>query len=48
MTTAPFTFGRDAWRHRGSAMARLGAVPEEPHVPPDMTPSRLAGSSVAA
>jgi ABC-2 type transport system ATP-binding protein len=38
-------FGRDAWRHRGSAMARLGVVPEDPDVAPDMTPSGLAGFS---
>ncbi|MBA3393848.1 MAG: ATP-binding cassette domain-containing protein [Deltaproteobacteria bacterium] len=35
-------FGQDAWTHRASAMARLGVVPEEPDVPPDMTPRALA------
>jgi ABC-2 type transport system ATP-binding protein len=38
-------FGRDAWEHRAAAMARLGVVPEEPDVPPDMTPRALAAFS---
>lgn len=35
-------FDQDAWTHRAAAMARLGVVPEEPDVPPDMTPRALA------
>jgi ABC-2 type transport system ATP-binding protein len=38
-------FGQDAWTHRAAAMARLGIVPEEPDVPPDMTPHALAAFS---
>ena len=38
-------FGQDAWTHRAAAMARLGVVPEEPDVPPDMTPRALAAFS---
>jgi len=38
-------FGQDAWTHRAAAMARLGIVPEEPDVPPDMTPRALAAFS---
>jgi ABC-2 type transport system ATP-binding protein len=38
-------FGADAWTHRAHAMARLGVVPEEPDVPPDMTPRALAAFS---
>ncbi len=30
-------FGEDAWSTRVRAMARVGAVPEEPDVPPEMT-----------
>ena len=30
-------FGVDAWRSRRRAMARVGVVPEEPDVPPEMT-----------
>jgi len=30
-------FGRDAWRTRRHAMRRVGIVPEEPDVPPEMT-----------
>jgi ABC-2 type transport system ATP-binding protein len=30
-------FGEDAWKSRRSAMARVGVVPEEPDVPPEMT-----------
>ncbi|TAM54935.1 MAG: ABC transporter ATP-binding protein [Acidobacteria bacterium] len=30
-------FGEDAWRSRRRAMARVGALPEEPDVPPEMT-----------
>ena len=30
-------FGLDAWRERAAAMARIGVVPEEPDVPPEMT-----------
>jgi ABC-2 type transport system ATP-binding protein len=40
-------FGRDAWRHRATAMARLGIVPEEPDVPLDMTSRGLAAFSAA-
>jgi ABC-type multidrug transport system ATPase subunit len=35
-------FGRDAWRHRASAMARIGVVPEEPDVPSEMSAAALA------
>jgi ABC-2 type transport system ATP-binding protein len=35
-------FGKDAWRHRAAAMARIGVVPEEPDVPADLTPRALA------
>ena len=38
-------FGQDAWTHRAAAMARLGVVPEEPDVPPDMTARSLAAFS---
>ena len=38
-------FGQDAWTHRAAAMARLGVVPEDPDVPPDMTPRALAAFS---
>ncbi len=30
-------FGEDAWHSRRRAMARVGALPEEPDVPPEMT-----------
>ena len=30
-------FGEDAWRSRRRVMARVGALPEEPDVPPEMT-----------
>ena len=30
-------FGEDAWRSRRRAMARVGSLPEEPDVPPEMT-----------
>jgi ABC-2 type transport system ATP-binding protein len=34
-------FGRDAWRERRRAMARVGIVPEEPDAPPDMTAAEI-------
>jgi ABC-2 type transport system ATP-binding protein len=36
-----FLFGDDVWRHRARLMARVGVVPEEPDLPPEMTPTRL-------
>src|SRR6266508_2783332 len=35
-------FGKDAWRTRARAMARVGFVPEEPDAPPAMTARQLA------
>jgi ABC-2 type transport system ATP-binding protein len=35
-------FGRDAWCNRVAAMQRVGVVPEEPDVPPDMTADGVA------
>ena len=35
-------FGEDAWRTRVRAMARVGVVPEEPDVPPEMTATEAA------
>jgi ABC-2 type transport system ATP-binding protein len=35
-------FGEDAWRSRRRAMARVGALPEEPDVPPEMTAAEAA------
>lgn len=34
-------FGRDSWRSRAGAMARVGVVPEEPDAPPAMTARQL-------
>jgi ABC-2 type transport system ATP-binding protein len=34
---AALLFGADAWTTRVAAMARVGAVPEEPDVPPEMS-----------
>jgi ABC-2 type transport system ATP-binding protein len=34
-------FGDDVWVSRSRAMARIGAVPEEPDAPPDMTAGEL-------
>jgi len=39
-------FGADAWTSRVAAMARVGVVPEEPDVPPEMT-ARAAGEFCA-
>ena len=39
-------FGADAWRTRVAAMARIGFVPEESDVPPEMT-ARLAAAFCA-
>jgi ABC-2 type transport system ATP-binding protein len=35
-------FGHDVWRERARAMARVGVVPEEPDVPPEMNAIALA------
>ncbi len=35
-------FGEDAWSSRRRAMARVGVVPEEPDVPPEMTAAEAA------
>ena len=35
-------FGKDAWKTRARAMARVGFVPEEPDAPPPMTARQLA------
>ena len=35
-------FGKDAWKTRARAMARVGFVPEEPDAPPAMTARQLA------
>jgi ABC-type multidrug transport system ATPase subunit len=34
-------FGRDPWQERGTLLARVGVVPEEPDAPPELTPPRL-------
>jgi len=34
--------GEDPWTRRTSLMARVGAVPEEPDAPPEMTPVQLS------
>jgi ABC-2 type transport system ATP-binding protein len=38
-------FGEDAWSCRARAMARVGVVPEEPDVPPEITPSEAVAFS---
>jgi ABC-2 type transport system ATP-binding protein len=38
-------FGKNAWRHRATAMARIGVVPEDPDVPLDMSSNALAAFS---
>jgi len=35
-------FGQDAWKSRRRAMVRVGVVPEEPDVPPEMTATQAA------
>ncbi len=35
-------FGADSWQTRAHAMERMGVVPEEPDVPPEMTAHELA------
>ncbi len=35
-------FGKDAWKTRQAAMARVGVVPEEPDAPPEMTARELS------
>ena len=35
-------FGRDAWRTRADAMAKIGVVPEEPDAPPAMTAHQIS------
>lgn len=35
-------FGEDIWKTRTKTMARVGAVPEEPDAPPEMTARQLA------
>lgn len=34
-------FGKNSWKHRGAAMARVGVVPEEPDAPPGMNAKEL-------
>jgi ABC-2 type transport system ATP-binding protein len=34
-------FGEDVWRRRAALMARVGVVPEEPDLPPEMTADQL-------
>jgi len=38
-------FGEDAWSCRARAMTRVGVVPEEPDVPPEITPSEAVAFS---
>src|SRR5262249_38536213 len=35
-------FGEDAWKNRARLMARVGVVPEEPDVPPEMTARQVS------
>ncbi len=34
--------GRDVWKHRASILAEVGVVPEEPDMPPAMSPRQVA------
>ncbi len=34
-------FGKNSWKHRSAAMARVGVVPEEPDAPPGMSAKAL-------
>jgi ABC-2 type transport system ATP-binding protein len=37
-----FLFGRDSWKRRSALMHRVGFVPEQPDMPPEMTARQLA------